>query len=102
MQPWNFTSPIIPEPERLLRECPVGLILRETPDAYTALTYESWVESGAVDPTKQSPWMGLAIRVVSAERARVGRMRREQEASERKAKSDADYANRATKSRRRR
>jgi len=61
------------EPGRftVLRECPIGVVLRESPHVYDALTAYSHVENGAVDPYSLSPWANQAFGVIGAERARM-------------------------------
>lgn len=68
---YRTTSPMLAKtPAAMLRECPVSVVLRETPHAYEALAVASHVENGGTDPLKLSSWAREAISIVSAERAR--------------------------------
>lgn len=90
---WRFTSPRLKDDERILRECPVGAVLREAPYVYDAIAAESHAEAGAFDPSMKPTYLQDAIRVVSAERGRLWDIRRERE----KSKGDAAYGARVLK-----
>ena len=74
---FRSTSTHLDEPDRSIRECPVGMILRETPYVYEAIGAAAHVENGALNPLNESPWLQGAIRVVSSERERHRRLRDE-------------------------
>jgi hypothetical protein len=101
LQAWRFTSPLLSEAEQVLLECPVGLVLRETPDVYRAIEVQSFAEQGGVDPFAQSPWMQDAIRIVSSERARCMGQKDEERRQQSHAKGDAEYARNAVRRRKR-
>lgn len=97
---WRFSSPMLvpAKPVRppavdpsILYECPVGLILRETPSIYTAIELATHAENGAIDPTQQTAWAQSGMRVVASERARLRELRSKQQQS----KGDAAYGARA-------
>jgi hypothetical protein len=90
---WRFTSPRLSKDDSILRECPVGAVLREAPHVYDAIAAESYVESGAIDPTTRPMYLQQAIAVISAERGRLHEIRRERERSA----SDASYGARVLK-----
>lgn len=78
---WRFVSPRLEEADKILRECPVGAVLRETPWVYEAMAAESFVEAGAVNPLLQTPWLQAAMQVVAAERNRLREYERQQSQS---------------------
>lgn len=68
---FRTTSPLLSNtPAAMLRECPVSVVLRESPYVYDALSAASHVENGGVDPYRLSAWGREAIAVVSSERVR--------------------------------
>jgi hypothetical protein len=73
--------------DSILRECPVGAILREAPQVYECIAAYSFVENGALDPRHESQWLQDGIRIVSAEKSRL----QDVKDSQRKSKQDADY-----------
>ncbi len=84
----------------MLTECPTGKAIRETPDVYAAIEAQAYAEVGALNPLEQTGWMQSAMRIASAERARLADIQREQEKQRRQSKGDADYARRLTSKRR--
>lgn len=70
-----------------LRECPVGMILRDAPYTYEALSAYGGGEFTGFDLAKQSQWTQAACRVIGSEKAR----HREMEDEQRKAKSASAY-----------
>lgn len=85
---YRFTSPRLAEEHQILRECPVGAILRETPYIYEAVSAQSYAEAGAFDPSTKPTWLQEAMRIVGSERSRLWDIKRERERSSR----DAAYA----------
>ncbi len=75
---FRFTSPLLSEKDQVARECPIGAVLRETPYVYEAVEVATFVEVGAVNPQRQTPWMTRALRVVMSERARLREERKRQ------------------------
>ena len=71
-----------------LRECPVGLVLREAPYVYKAISAASHVDNGSSDPTAAPTWLQSMMRVVGSERAR----HRELKDKNRTTAGDADHA----------
>ena len=72
-----------------IRECPVGLVLREAPYLYNAINATTHVENGASDPTKVPVWLQEIMKVASAERFRLHDLER---ATKTRGTSDAEYA----------
>lgn len=89
---WRFSSPMIPEKEAIIRECPVGRVMRESPDVYAAIELEAYGEVGAFDPLKLSPWMAAGVRTASNERGRLWQVKEDRRKAESQAKSDAAHA----------
>lgn len=92
---WRFSSQILGEDEMLLKECPVGKVLRETPDIYAAIETQSYAETGAVSLDSLSPWMAAGVRFASSERARLWEIKEQQRQQKSNAASDAAYARKA-------
>lgn len=75
-QAFRTSSPILHEKSKpesdhtVIRECPIGMILRETPYIFDALAAHSYIETGAINPMEQSNWLQSAFRVISAEKER--------------------------------
>ena len=71
---WRFTSPLLnhemPE-SALIRECPVGLVLRDGPHVYDLISAHSYAENGALNPLDSPSYLQAGIRVVASERARL-------------------------------
>lgn len=76
-----------------LRECPVGLVLREAPYVYKAISFASHVENGATDPERAPSWVREMGGVVSSERARLRELKRDTE----RGSADAEYARRVSR-----
>jgi hypothetical protein len=72
----------------IVRECPVGMVLRETPYVYDAVSAASYVESGALNPLEAPRWLQDAARIVGSERGRMFDIKQQQ----RRGASDAAYA----------
>jgi len=73
---FRSTSPMLDNtPEAMLRECPVGRVIRSGPHVYDALGAASHVENGAVDPYSLSAWAREAVTIVLSERARHRELR---------------------------
>jgi hypothetical protein len=91
---WRYTSPMLDSmgPDAaVLRECPVGLILREGPHVYDAIAAHAYAENGALNPLDSPPYLQSAIRVVASERARL----RELADADRQTKKDQAYLGKA-------
>ena len=82
-----FTSPHLEESDRILRECPIGAVLREAPHVYDAIRASNAVESGAMNPIDAPIYLQHALSVIISERDRLWRMRDD----ERKSKSDSSH-----------
>lgn len=70
---FRFSSPSLLEDGEplVIKECPVGLVIREAPYVFQAIRIANYVENGAVNPLELSPWTQQAIAIVSSERARL-------------------------------
>lgn len=90
---WRFTSPRLSKEDSILRECPVGAVLREAPYVYDAIAAEGYAEAGAFDPTTRPLYLQQAIAVIGSERGRLFEARRARE----RASSDAEYGARVLK-----
>lgn len=53
-----------------LRECPVGFVARECPQAYDAILAHTYSDNGCINPLEMAPWGQEMIRIVGSERAR--------------------------------
>ena len=58
-----------------LRECPVGIVLREAPYIYDAINSWQYVDSGALNPLVSPSWLREILRVVGSEKARLHELR---------------------------
>ena len=71
-QAFTLTSPMMHDAgEHIIRECPTGRVLRESPSAYRAISVSVHVENGSVNPMTLSHWARESIGVVGSERARL-------------------------------
>ena len=69
---FRLTSPSFTGESSFIRnECPTSLVLRTTPQVYSAIATESYVELGAVDPLALSLWAQRSMAAVSGERGRL-------------------------------
>lgn len=90
-----YTSPALQptkdHPElNMLRECPVGLILRDAPYLYDVISIASAAENvGPTEYARLPRYMQRAMTVVSAERSRLRELRDKQRQAERDAKYGA-------------
>jgi hypothetical protein len=75
----------------IVRECPVGMVLRETPHVYDAVSAASNTESGAINPLEVPRWLQDSLRIVGSERGRLFDIKQQQ----RRSAGDAAYAARA-------
>ena len=79
------------EGDELLKECPVGFILRTTPHIYDALDMLAHHESmGPLEVTHMTPWFRLMLRLYRSELSRL----RELRDMDNKVNSDIAYAER--------
>lgn len=67
---FRFSSPDLREEDRILRECPVGAVLREAPYVYGAINAHAYAENGAFNPLESPLWLQAALRIVGSEKAR--------------------------------
>lgn len=79
----------------MLKECPVGYVLRNAPQTYDVLAVSSWVDKGCLNPMDTPKWLQDALRVVVSEKGRLAKQRQESESS----KSQSDYGIRAIRNR---
>lgn len=94
---YRFTSPLLNEDEdeadSMLRECPVGHVLREAPHVYDVLGLYRYAEHEGLRIQKQPRWLQTALRVVDSEKERLRKMSE----SDKQLKGDAAYAGRVAK-----
>lgn len=88
---FRFTSPALKEEDRLLRECPTGLVMRKTPYIYHAINAHNYAESGALNPLDSPPWAQQAFMVIGSEKGRLLRIKNEQQLSRGQSKSGLRY-----------
>lgn len=74
----------------IMRECPVGYLLREAPWAFDAVRAYVFAESAGFTVHQQSQWLQDAINIVSSEKERHRQLRQQSNQT----KSDASYASR--------
>ena len=89
---WRFTAPILYEMDdgsEMLRECPVGAVLREAPHVYDAIRASSYAESGGLEIMRQSRCLQDAVVLASSEKERLRELKRADEQSARDAKHGA-------------
>ena len=68
--------------DRLLRECPLSVVLRNAPHVFSAIPLHGMVyESGSVDWFNLSPWAQSAVRVIGSERSRLRELERREKDS---------------------
>jgi hypothetical protein len=96
MAAFRFSSPALKEEDRLLTECPVGLVSRETPYIYEAISAHAYAENGALNPLESPAWLQGALSVVASERHRL----RELKDSQRKQKQKSEQGLRTRRQRR--
>lgn len=87
---YRFTSPMLDEKQALLKECPIGVIIRESPYIYDAINVHVYAENGALNPLKQSSWLQHAFNVIGSEKARLFKLKN----SGKRGKSDSEYGRR--------
>jgi hypothetical protein len=94
---FRFTSPLLYERNAgVLRECPVGYVLRNAPHVNRAVNAQSYAENGALNPLDCPTWLQQAMTVVSSERTRL----REMKDTGASGKSDSNYGQRVLRGRR--
>jgi hypothetical protein len=99
-QAHRFTSPLLYEMAEsgglesstyaILKECPIGKVLRETAWVYDAINAFSYAENGAFNPLDSPTWLQQAMSVVGSEKERCRRMKDEDQ----KTKRDCAYGKR--------
>lgn len=82
--------------EAVLHECPVGLVLRQTPFVYDLIRAGGYAENTGVEMLSQPRYLQEAVGLVGSERARL----RELAQADRQATSDANYGAKILKRRR--
>lgn len=91
--PFVYTSPILQDPEdrRVVKECPVGMILRETPWLYDTIDACSYAGNATpAEMTRAPRYTQHATRLYNSEQSRL----RELERSQNQARGDAEYGRR--------
>ena len=92
---FRFTSPALKEEDRLIKECPVGVIFKESPYVYNALNAYAHSENGCFNPLESPLWLQDAFCVIASEKARLQKIKDE----ERRSKRDSKYGMRVRQSR---
>jgi len=71
--PFRFGSPVLVESgESVLRECPVGKVLREAPHIYDLIDHLSFAENATPQEAEaMSRYYGYALRLYRSELARL-------------------------------
>jgi len=81
---FRISSPLLNERGMsVVRECPTGMILRETPYVYRAIEAQGHIENGAISPYVLSHWGRETASIVSSERARLREIERENQETKR-------------------
>jgi hypothetical protein len=88
---YRFTSPRLKQEDTILRECPVGKILSETPHLYEAINATAHVSGSGVAFLSSPMWFQQVASLVAYEKARLGEMANR----DAQAKRDAERAKRA-------
>lgn len=87
---FKFTSPRLRKmgrPAYHVNECPIGVILRESPYIYDLLQQRPFLESGALGPTEVPKPTRIVAMIATSELDRLRELRRQQE---RAARTSAD------------
>jgi hypothetical protein len=82
-----FTSPMLAPEDRVLRECPVGRVLREAPHAYELIIAHSYSENTGLEILNYPRYLRQAFGVIGSEKERL----RELSDKDRQAKADGKY-----------
>ena len=89
---FRTSSPLLHEKGQfLLRECPIGLVLREAPYIYEMLNLGPYVDSGNMGPRDLPRTTQRVLAVSSNERERLRALKRKKG----QGKSDSDFGARA-------
>lgn len=92
---FRFTSPRLAVKDQTIKECPVGVVLRETDYIYDALNAHAYADKAGLDILNASPWLQSVMHIVSSEKARLWDMAE----AERKSKGDAALTRKAIRQR---
>lgn len=92
---FRFTSPLLSDEGRSLRECPVGAVLREAPHVYDVLAVYANSKNSGLEITGWPLWVRRALSVVEHEANRL----RDMADKERQAHRDAQYGHRLVRGR---
>lgn len=87
-QAFRFASPMLDAKDRILRECPVGRVLREAPQTYQVLRAASHGTEGGPQVLRESRYFQQVAAIVASERARLSEL----EHAQRQAGGDAAHA----------
>jgi hypothetical protein len=74
----------------IMRECPVGYLLREAPWAFDAVRAYCCAESAGFTLHQQSQWLQDAVNIVGSEKERHRELRQQNQQT----RQDAEYASR--------
>lgn len=87
-QAFRFASPLLDAKDRILRECPVGRVLREAPQTYQVLRAVSQGTEGGPSLLRESRYFQQVAGIVASERARLSEL----EHAQRQSGGDAAHA----------
>lgn len=89
-----------PGTHTIIRECPLGYVLRSGNHVIPVISVASDVENGALSTLDLAPWAASAVKVVNSERARCRESAREKDKEQSGQRSDSRYAMNALRGRR--
>ncbi len=91
---FRFTSPALRPEDRVLRECPVGRVLREAPWSYDLLRAAAYAEQEGIGMLRQSRYLQQIVGIVASEKQRLREIEEKQERARRDATVGAAAAGR--------
>lgn len=78
-QAFRFSSPFLGEiKEDIMKECPIGYILRTTPHIFSVISLSGHLENGSINLFDLSGWAREAVSVVFSEKGRMMEIERDQ------------------------
>ena len=86
---------MLADSDRILRECPVGRVLREAPSTYAVLRAASYADQAGPSMLRESRYLQQIAGIVTSEKARLFELERKQQ----QAGGDAAFAARSLKGR---
>jgi len=86
---YYFTSPMLAEADRTLRECPVGAILRDAPHTLDVIRSSRYADGAGLEFLRAPRYFQHAVGVINSERERLADMREKAESAKRDAQHGA-------------